>query len=86
LASFDLVFWGKIWKALQRILGALMLFGFHQLAEYLLCLGLKQYPWLQNAVSEILIVAFLIIYFILLVEIIFIFLPTRKAKGEDKKS
>lgn len=77
---FDPEFWGKIWKAIQRILGALILLGFHQLLEYLLCLLFKKHGWFEGFVSEILLAAFLIIYLILLLDMIFIFIPKRRMK------
>ena len=79
---FDQVFWGRIWKAIQLIFGALVLLGFHQLLEYLLCLSFKKHEWLEGIVLEILLGAFLIIYFIIMLNMIFIFIPKR---GTRKK-
>jgi hypothetical protein len=79
---WDITFWGKIWRAIQRLLGALLLIGFHCLLEFLLGLVFRRYEWLENFVSIALLVVFLFIYFLLLVDILFIFLPIRQARRE----
>lgn len=81
---FDPVFWGKIWKAIQRLLGALILLGFHQLLEFAFSLSFSEYEWLLKIVTEVLLVVFLIIYFALLIDTVFIFIPKRKPRRRER--
>ncbi len=78
----DKPFWNRVWKAIQRILGAFLLFGAHSLLDWLQQLIFKKHVWLENMLSNILLTAFVIVYLILLVEIVIAFIPRRAQNTE----
>jgi cbb3-type cytochrome oxidase subunit 3 len=85
LPTLDTVFWGKIWKAGQRVAGAIILLGAHLLLDFLLCLAFREHEWLQKMASAILLTAFLIVYFALAIDIVLIFIPQRKPKRKGRR-
>jgi hypothetical protein len=85
LELIDKPFWNRVWKAIQRILGAFLLFGAHTLLDWLQQIIFEKHVWLQNMLSNILLTAFVIVYLILLVEVVIAFIPRRSPKMEVLK-
>ena len=81
----DKPFWTRVWKAIQRIIGAFLLFGAHTLLDWAQQRFLNKQVWLENMLSNILLTAFVIVYLILLFEVVIAFIPRRSPKTEVKK-
>lgn len=84
MIEFDKPFWGKVWKAAQNIIGALVLLGLHRLLDWALSCVLGEWEQVQMYAHGTLLFAFLIIYFILILNAVFIFVPKPKLKRRGR--
>lgn len=67
---WDVEFWQRIWKVIQRLLGALVLLGVHAGFDRLVPFVVHRYPAVEFWSSVGLNVAFLVVYGLLLSEMI----------------
>jgi hypothetical protein len=77
LASFDKIFWLKIWSAIQKILGGVILALVHWGWGILYSHISGESSLVLRIMSVGFSVAVIVIYFILLIEMIKVFLPKR---------
>ena len=70
----DTAFWAKVIGAMERVIGAAVLFGAH-LGLSKLIHTVVSYDWLSRIFSGMFLVGLTIIYFTLLLEMVSIFLP-----------
>lgn len=68
--DFDVDFWTRIWRAVQRLLGAAVLLAAHAAFDRLIPFVVHRYPMVEYWSSVGLNVAFLAIYSLLLIEMI----------------
>ena len=71
---WDSHFWRKVWRALQRLLGAGILLLAHKAVEEVLSWAFRQYPTAHHFASVIALVIFLVVYAILLFEALMVFI------------
>jgi len=74
----DRAFWGKIARAVGRLLGAFVLFWFHYPLEFCISFIGREYPWVARILSIGILATFIVITFVLLIQAIFIFVPKRQ--------
>lgn len=77
-------FWNKIWRALRRVLGFILLLTGHCLLDFLFSVVFYEDPWVRYILHTSLIVATVTISFLLLIGMVSIFVPNRKQKRQRK--
>jgi hypothetical protein len=81
---FDISFWKKIFRALERIAGAALLMGGHWLLDLALRYTLNSLPTVESLIKTGLLVAFIVIYIKLLYDMVCIFVTVPWRKSNDQ--
>ncbi len=91
---WDAAFWRKVLRACERVAGAAVLVTLHWLFNRLLSVLLPTWPAVEKFASIIVTIIFLVVYFVLLLDILTTFVPlhiglrppNRETSGEGREA